>query len=72
MSNTIDDPRNPLANENLNLVDTDMPVRTATLDHLGRREAATVGEAFRQDWPYIIGLVLLMTFVIAALGGNFR
>ena len=51
--------------------DTDIPA-TAHVDHMGRKQCATVGEAFAQDWPYILGLILLMGFVIGALGGYFR
>jgi len=53
------------------MLDTDIPV-TAHEDHLGRKHCATVGEAFSQDWPYIVGMLLLMGFVIGALGGYFR
>jgi hypothetical protein len=52
------------------MVDTDIPVTTH--DHLGRRQCSTVGEAFSQDWPYIAGILLLMGFLIGALGGYFR
>jgi len=41
-------------------------------DHMGRRRAATVGEAFRQDLPWVIALAALVAFVIAALAGYFR
>ncbi len=52
------------------LSDTDPPV--VARDHMGRRHAATVGEAFRHDWPWIVALMLLMAFVIAAMAGYFR
>jgi len=55
------------------------PIHTPTLvetepayaetDHMGRRHAATVGEAFRQDLPWILGLVGLLVFMIGALAG---
>ncbi len=54
------------------LVDTDVPIASAvadTHDHMGRRHVTTVGEAFAQDWPWIIALMLLMVFMIGALGG---
>lgn len=51
--------------------DTDIPV-TAHEDHLGRKHCDTIGQAFAQDWPYILGLMLLVAFVIGALGGYFR
>jgi hypothetical protein len=41
-------------------------------DHMGRRKAETVGEAFSQDWPWVLALVALVTFVIAAMSGHLR
>jgi hypothetical protein len=41
-------------------------------DHMGRREAESVMDAFRMDWPWIIALCVLMAYVVASLGGNFR
>jgi len=44
----------------------------AGLDHMGRRHAATMGEAFRQDWPWIVALAALVFFVMGGLSGDFR
>lgn len=57
------------------LADTDETIARAvadTHDHMGRRHAATVGEAFAQDWPYVLGVIALLAFVIFALAGYFR
>jgi hypothetical protein len=54
----------------MSLTDTDPPV--VARDHMGRRHAATVGEAFVQDVPWIIALIALVAFVLFAMAGNFR
>jgi hypothetical protein len=56
------------------LTDTDLAEAAGreTHDHMGRRHAATLGEAFAQDWPWIVGLIALMVFVIGSLAGHFR
>jgi hypothetical protein len=43
-----------------------------TRDHMGRRKAETVGEAFSQDWPWVLALIALLAFVLAALSGMVR
>jgi hypothetical protein len=57
--------------EHLELTDTDLPVADQR-DHMGRRHAATVGEAFRQDLPWIIGAIAVAAFTFLALAGWFR
>ncbi len=56
------------------LVETDQAYADADAgkDHMGRRHAATIGEAFRQDLPWIAGLLIVVAFDIAALAGYFR
>jgi hypothetical protein len=71
MSTTSHATNHPSTFDEVPLMDTDIPV-TAHHDHMGRKHVATVGEAFRQDWPYILGLVALVTFVVSAMGGYFR
>ncbi|MGG5818010.1 hypothetical protein [Falsiroseomonas sp. HW251] len=44
----------------------------AGIDHMGRRHASSALDAFRMDWPWVVALVLLTGFVIAALAGYFR
>ena len=44
----------------------------AGVDHMGRRHAKSMADAFRMDWPWVLALALLMAFVIAALAGYFR
>jgi hypothetical protein len=39
---------------------------------MGRRHVSTVGEAFAQDWPWVLALIVLMAFVIGSLAGYFR
>ncbi len=43
-----------------------------THDHMGRRHAATMGEAFAQDWPWILALIALLVFVVGSMAGYFR
>jgi hypothetical protein len=54
----------------MSLTDTDTPV--VARDHMGRRHVETVREAFIQDLPWIIALVVLITFVISTMGGYIR
>jgi hypothetical protein len=51
---------------------TDTEPALAERDHMGRRHAATVGEAFSQDWPWVLGVALLLAFIISALAGYWR
>lgn len=44
----------------------------ATHDHMGRKIVESSQEAFRQDVPWIIGMVLLTAFTLMALAGFFR
>jgi hypothetical protein len=56
------------------LTETDLPPAQARddRDHMGRRPAATVGEAFAQDWPWVVALIALMAFVVGSMAGHFR
>ena len=61
----------------LELADTDETIARAvaaedTHDHMGRRRVNTAGEAFAQDWPYILGMVGLIVFLVFALSGQIR
>ena len=71
MSSASYDQGRQLTVHDVDLHDTDLPVSGAT-DHLGRKVTTSKREAFRQDLPYIIGLVLLVTYIFFALGGYFR
>ena len=55
----------------LELTDTDSPVADQR-DHMGRRHAATVGQAFIQDLPWIIGFMGVLVFTFASLAGWYR
>ena len=57
------------------LADTDETIARAmvdTHDHMGRRRVNTASEAFAQDWPYILGVVALIVFLVFALSGQIR
>ncbi|WP_439552202.1 hypothetical protein [Falsiroseomonas sp.] len=53
------------------MTDTDMPLADQR-DHMGRPIANTAGEAFRQDWPWILALLALIAVDLAALAGYLR
>jgi hypothetical protein len=55
----------------IELTDTDMPLADQR-DHMGRPVANTAGEAFRQDWPWILALLALIAVDLAALAGYLR
>jgi hypothetical protein len=44
----------------------------AGLDHMGRRRAKSVGDAFRMDWPWVVALAALVAFAIGAMSGTLR
>jgi len=44
----------------------------AGMDHMGRKKVSSVAEAFRQDLPWMLGLVALVVFLIGAMSGYFR
>ncbi|SFL03690.1 hypothetical protein [Falsiroseomonas stagni] len=71
MSGITQDNRIPLTGRDIELTDTDVPVADHR-DHMGRPTVNSVGETFRQDWPWIVALIALIAFDIAALGGYFR
>jgi hypothetical protein len=56
------------------LIETEQPYADADagIDHMGRRHAETVGEAFRMDWPWILATIGILAFIIAAMAGHFR
>ncbi|MGG5808751.1 hypothetical protein [Falsiroseomonas sp. CW058] len=43
--------------------------RNDTHDHMGRRHAVSLGDAFRMDLPWIAGVLLLIVFLVGALAG---
>lgn len=49
---------------------TDAPPGAAARDHMGRQHAATVGEALRHDWPWVVALAVLIVYLIVALSGS--
>lgn len=71
MSGSTQDNPIPLTGRDIELTDTDLAVADHR-DHMGRPIASSTGEVFRQDWPWIIGLIALVIFVVMAMGGNFR
>ncbi|WP_203076657.1 hypothetical protein [Falsiroseomonas ponticola] len=71
MSGIAQDQRVPLTGRDIELTETDVPVADHR-DALGRPIRATWGQAIMQDLPWIIALVALIAFDIAALSGYFR
>jgi hypothetical protein len=68
------DQNQPTEKHAASLIETEQVFADAAagIDHMGRRHAATIGEAFRMDWPWILAAVVLTAYVIASLAGYFR
>ncbi|MBX9593568.1 MAG: hypothetical protein K2X46_04335 [Roseomonas sp.] len=71
MSGITQEDRGSPTGRDIELTDTDMPLAD-NRDHMGRPVARTAGEAFRQDWPWILALLALIAVDLAALAGYLR